>query len=256
MKIYKLDIDTSKPTRQVVAMQQNSTGMLSVDVTNDGKYIRNLSCSLYDGDNEISATTENGYKIDVGGETKAVKFVAKSVPYDSENTYVANKGSGSGSKTVFCNKIQIKPGVYNQDEFDVIRSKFGDNNGFVTTMFSNQNPSPANFDRILIAGGAYPDNALYFYNSSTGTYLQPDEPVIVSSELSIGINTTVRRTGYVLSSETYPSVGYYTDYQMDTLIKPSTNAACYAEYDIAEPTPEEPEEEPPAEEPPAETDGE
>lgn len=84
MKIYKLDIDTSKPIRKVVQMQQNSTGALSVDVSNDGKYIRNLSCALYDGDTELSAyaTTDvgAGYKIDMGTDTKVVKFTAKSVP--------------------------------------------------------------------------------------------------------------------------------------------------------------------------------
>lgn len=87
MKIYKLDIDASKPIRKVVQMQQNATGALSVDVTNDGKYIRNLSCALYEGGAELSAyaTTDGGagYKIDMGDETKVVKFTAKSVPTES-----------------------------------------------------------------------------------------------------------------------------------------------------------------------------
>ena len=95
MKIYKLDIDTSKPTRQIVAMQQNSTGLLSVDVTNDGKYIRNLSCTVYDGENEISATTTNGYKIDVGTENKAIKVVAKSEPIISMDEYIVSAASGT-----------------------------------------------------------------------------------------------------------------------------------------------------------------
>ena len=49
MKIYKLDIDVSQPIRKVVQMQQNSAGVLSVIVANNNKYIRNLSCELYDG---------------------------------------------------------------------------------------------------------------------------------------------------------------------------------------------------------------
>ena len=86
MKVYKLDIDTSKPIRKVVQMQQNSTGALSVDVSNDGKYIRNLSCALYDGDTELSsyATTDvgAGYKIDMGTDTKVVKLTVKSTPVE------------------------------------------------------------------------------------------------------------------------------------------------------------------------------
>ena len=34
------------------------------------------------------------------------------------------------------------------------------------------------------------------------------------------------------SSYTYPAIGYYVDYQGDTLIKPSTNANAYSEQDI------------------------
>ena len=44
-----------------------------------------------------------------------------------------------------------------------------------------------------------------------------------------------------LSTITCPGVGYYVDYRKDTVIYPSTNAACYAERDIEEPTPETPE---------------
>lgn len=92
MKIYKLDIDTSKPIRKVVQMQQNSTGALSVDVSNDGKYIRNLSCALYDGNTELSAyaTTDvgAGFKIDMGDETKVVKFTAKSTPVECTREYI------------------------------------------------------------------------------------------------------------------------------------------------------------------------
>ena len=94
MKIYKLDIDVSKPTRQVMQMQQNSEGVISVDVTNDGKHIRNLSCSLYDGDTQVSAIAGNGFKVNVGGETKEINIKADATPIDSAYQYVASSGSG------------------------------------------------------------------------------------------------------------------------------------------------------------------
>ena len=109
MKIYKLDIDTSKPIRKVIQMQQNSTGALSVAVSNDGKYIRNLSCALYEGDTELSsyATTDNGvgFKIDMGDETKVVKFTAKSEPVECSAQYILSVASASTIKTVWLNCV-------------------------------------------------------------------------------------------------------------------------------------------------------
>lgn len=68
-------------------MQQNSEGVLSVNVSNDGKYIRNLSCAVYEGGNEISAIEEGdnsfGYRIDIGCDPKIVKVTANSKPYES-----------------------------------------------------------------------------------------------------------------------------------------------------------------------------
>ena len=60
MKIYKLDIDTSKPTNQVVAVHQNSVSGLKIDFANDGKYIRDLNCAVYDGDTEIKPSISEG----------------------------------------------------------------------------------------------------------------------------------------------------------------------------------------------------
>lgn len=41
-----------------------------------------------------------------------------------------------------------------------------------------------------------------------------------------------------LSSYTYPAVGYWTDYSLDTVIRPSENAHCYAEQEMSDPEPE------------------
>ena len=134
-------------------MQQNSTGALSVDVSNDGKYIRNLSCALYDGDTELSAYTTTdvgaGYKIDVGDETKVVKITAKSVPYESISQYVASQ-SGAGTKHVELARCQIKQGVYNQDEFLPLL-KYGGGYGGYVTIWSVATGSIANANFTKIA---------------------------------------------------------------------------------------------------------
>ena len=94
MEIYKLNIDTTKPASQVVQMQQNSAGILSIDVTNDGKYIRNLSCAIYDGETEITAS-KYGYKVNVGTEPKHIKVSAKSVPCNSARAHIASTSGPS-----------------------------------------------------------------------------------------------------------------------------------------------------------------
>ena len=65
------------------------------------------------------------------------------------------------------------------------------------------------------------------------TYIPQDEPLIVNEEVAFGLKTAVRtsnKSTIVLSSETYPAIGCYTDYQMDTLIRPSPNAPYDGEY--------------------------
>ena len=56
MKIYNLNIDTSKPTNQVVQMQQGATGLLNLNITNDGNTIHNLTTKVYDGGVEVPST--------------------------------------------------------------------------------------------------------------------------------------------------------------------------------------------------------
>jgi len=132
MKVYNLNIDTSKPTNQVVQMQQNSTGLLSANITNDGKYIRNLSCMMYDGANEISASTESdnsfGFKVDVGAEPKHIKIEAKSTPIASIKEYVASYNPGTRFINQFIKRIVIPAGTYRQDEFESLK-QFGNYSG-------------------------------------------------------------------------------------------------------------------------------
>ena len=64
-----------------------------------------------------------------------------------------------------------------------------------------------------------------------------DEPIVATDEVSCITRVYVKRT-YTLSSETYPSIGYWTDCSLDTVIRPSENAHCYAEQEVTDPEPE------------------
>lgn len=159
MKIYKLDIDTSKPIRKVMQMQQNSEGALSVNVSNDGKYIHNLSCALYEDGNEISAIAEGdnsfGYKLDVGETPHTVKITAKSTPIESIREYVLSSTAGSRPKSVWLVQLVIPEGVYNQDEFASVLDLYNLSptpiEGLPKILFLNgASTGKANFERICI----------------------------------------------------------------------------------------------------------
>ena len=239
MKIYKLDIDTSKPIRKVVQMQQNTTGALSVDVSNDGKYIHNLSCALYDGDAELSAYTKTdggaGYKIDVGDETKVVKFTAKSVPTESVYEYVAVEKAGGRVQNKALSCVQLDAGTYNQDEFYGLANRFGSYNGYIFILTPTpQTQANINVDRIMLKPWITEQPVLF---GASGVILPKDKPIVVTGPVSITQLVGVRQ-GSTLSSYTYPAVGYWTDYSLDTVIRPSENAHCFAEQEVTAPEPE------------------
>ena len=129
MKVYNLNVNVAQPVNQVVRMQQNSEGVLSVNVANDGKYIRNLSCQMFDGENEISAISEGdntfGYKIGVGDTPKAVKVVAKSTPMESTKEYIASYTPGTRTINKALITLVVPAGTYRQDEFMALVDEFG-----------------------------------------------------------------------------------------------------------------------------------
>lgn len=231
MKVYKLNIDTSKPTNQVVQMQQGATGLLSANITNDGKYIRNLSCTIYDGDNEISATTSAdasfGFKVDVGAEPKHVKVVAKSTPMESIKEYIASYTAFNRTLNVQLTKLVLSVGTYTQDEFLPLLSQVPANSYFQTKWAKHS--GSANIDTIVFTT-SNPRQQIWFFNQTEERSLEPDEPIIVTEEITFKGLEAIKGKSPVLSSETYPAVGYYTDYQMNTLIKPSDNAPYDGNY--------------------------
>lgn len=243
MKVYNLNIDTSQPVNQVVQMQQNQTGMLSVAISNDGKYIRNLSCEMYDGANEIQADAlgDNtfGFKLDVGTEPKHVKVVAKSTPLTSTERYVVYEGTGRLRQTN-SEVVQIPAGTYRQDEFLPLVKHFG-YKGDIVPGVTNLVPvhlylgtgdvGKANFDSLYIISWN-PQQQLWFSNSENGgavpRQLSPDELLVVTEDVALFTLVTYRQTGAEWGTREYPSIGYYTDYQMDTLIRPTQNASYQA----------------------------
>ena len=241
MKIYKLDIDTSKPIRKVVQMQQNSTGALSIDVTNDGWPIRNLSCALYEGDTELSAyaelSTGAGYKIGMGADTKVVKFTAKSTPVECSAQYVLSVSGATRTQSIKLNVLQLEAGTYKQDEFYGLGNRFG-NVLCGLAEFLNVDTaelSNANFDRIVVTPWNK-DTPVWFYRNNG--ILDKDQLIVVTGPVNFYKNKIIGKKNYELSAEIYPAVGYWTDYSLDTVIRPSENAHCYAEQEVTDPEPE------------------
>ena len=237
MKVYNLNIDTSQPTNQVVQLQRNQTGMLSVAISNDGKYIRNLSCQLYDGADEISASLSGdnsfGFKADVGAEPKHVKLVAKSTPLESIREYVLSSTPGNRLKQYWLIQLVVPEGVYNQDEFAPILDLYNyppkPYPGVPKSLvLHGSSDGKANFKTIRLSPWN-PSKQIWFEDADS-KIIPSDEPIVVSSEISAGISVGMKANTITLSSETYPAVGYYTDYQMDTLVNPSVNAPYDGNY--------------------------
>ena len=119
-----------------------------------------------------------------------------------------------------------------------------------TTLYAkNTDFEKANFDRIHIISWN-PHQQLFFQESlnDDARNLPPDEMLVVTEDITLYKNTPVKTANansIVISSETYPAIGCYTDYQMDTTVMPTTNAHCYAECDfvVDEPS-DEPSDEP------------
>ena len=119
MKIYKLDIDASKPVRRALEMQKNAIGGLKVDVTNNGRTIHNLTTKVYDGETELQST-DNGFKVDVGSTAKTLKVEATSTPIVCQYGYFVSTGSGAGARSFWLTRCQLSEGIYSQDEFKLV----------------------------------------------------------------------------------------------------------------------------------------
>lgn len=236
MKIYNLNIDTSKPVNKVMQMQSNSTGLLKLNVTNGGKSIRNLTTKVYDGETEVPST-DNGFKIDMGKNEKVVKIEAKSEPIMSEWQEIESYESFNRTKQVQLKRLTLPVGTYKVKELLHISDKVT-NKSATLYWYCNK------------IGGVNTSNCIQIWfnvrDSETGAFIpilfikdvdgvltkmSPDEDIIVTEGNAFSTTKVIKGKNEVLSTTTYPVVGYYTDYQLDTTIKPSVNAPYDGEYE-------------------------
>lgn len=238
MKIYKLDIDVAQPIRQVVQMQQNTTGALLVKATKDEHTLHNATIKLYDGETEIEPYATEGdyaiFKVDMGQETKNLKLKVEATPYTSTEKYCVNAGTGT-VKQSYCEKIQIPAGTYQQDEFMSL-VQFGNYQGIPTVLYTPADQTNnANVNRIRLMPWNQLQPIWFAYQEtaqSPATYLDQNEPIVVTEEVTFGMNVSHRRTGAQFATRDYPSVGYYADYNQEIVVSPNSFAHFYAEQDL------------------------
>jgi hypothetical protein len=124
-------------------------------------------------------------------------------------------------------RLVLPVGTYTQDEFMPLLTQVPpDNPGVV--IWSKRSGS-ANMDRIAFTT-SNPMQKMWFFNTTEDRYLEPNEQIIVSEEITFYTNYPIRGKNPVIESETYPAIGYYTDYQLDTLVNPSDNAPYDGNY--------------------------
>lgn len=75
-----------------------------------------------------------------------------------------------------------------------------------------------------------PDYPPVIFYDADNNMINADIPITVEERVEIFCNLVVRCTSYTKTSRTYPALGYFADYQKDTLIRPSLNAPYDGEY--------------------------
>ena len=230
MKIYKLDIDPTQPSNQIIQMQQNAAGVLSVNVTKGGESIRNLSCQVFDGENEIPACAagEDAFKLDVGDTPKHYTVKATATPNECSAEYYT--GGTGRTQTVWVNKLQLPAGTYAQDEFLPVVDALGSKIQQVALFPHGTSISAVNFSRMVLTP-LNPQQQVWFMSVDSSRWLDPDEKIIATADAELGLSQQKRKDS-TLSTYTYPAIGYYVNYQADTLIKPSQNANAFSEIDV------------------------
>lgn len=235
MKIYNLNIDTSKPVKKVMQMQQNETGLLKLNVTNDGKSIRNLTTKVYDGETEVPST-DNGFKIDMGKNDKVVKIEAKSTPIMSEWEEIASHTTGNRMKTFYLSRLQLPAGTYKQEELLSLADKVSPDGVeyWYCNAVNNVVTSNCSFIAFYWHPAEDPTKTIpigFFKNTSGSTTLMnPDEDIVITEGNNFRRQIQFKANTIETSTTTYPAVGEYTDYQLDTTIKPSVNAPYDGDY--------------------------
>ena len=164
MKVFKLNIDTAKPIRQVVNIPVDTQKYgLAVKATADGRPIASPYCSIIDNGTTLSATKT----LDDGS------FLFE---------MTANAGDGEREAMVY---------VINTDELSAYQWS-----GFQTTYFPHADDTD-NTDLYRIACGA----AIWYLKKGTGTgdipaeYFADDELITFTTDTRIGRMVTVKVNG-------------------------------------------------------------
>lgn len=180
MKIYKLDIDASRPIRKALEMQQNATGGLKVDVTNNGRTIHNLTTKVYDGETELPST-DNGFKVDVGSTAKTLKVEATSTPIISDYEIIESYTPGNKNRQVALKRLVLPPGIYRQEEFlPILDMDMKNELWYIHGVEHN-----SNLERLYL-NNVGTSTLLLFYKISG--MMEPDEDIVVTKETTWFVN--------------------------------------------------------------------
>ena len=214
-------------------MQQNSTGLLKLNVTNDGKSISNLSCIVYDGETEVPSTG-NGFKIDMGKNEKVVKIEAKSEAIVCTFQKLVQNGSDKRPSQVFFSYMQLPAGTYRQEDlYEGLKKIYYMSEttiGIVLQIYIGaDDTNKTNFRIISIQtnGNLW---GFHFYDSNNNL-LPTDQSIVVTDTVVVGENKSIKPTGAIYDYIPYTLMGENTDYQLDTTIRPSVNAPYDGEYE-------------------------
>ena len=95
MKIYNLDIETSEPITQRIAVPKDCDKYgLVVSSTTNGHATKNLSCTIYDGDETLtpSKTLDDGSQLfimsSIGNSSRNIKVSVSATPTKYEGMVV------------------------------------------------------------------------------------------------------------------------------------------------------------------------
>ena len=173
---------------------------------------------MYDGGVEVPST-EQGFKIEVGDTAKNVEVEAKSELIESTWEDLVSYTSGSSILHVQLKRLTIPAGTYKQAEFLPILNKIENHSWYCNVIDGNPTSNAYRIDKR--------NNELqfkdYYNNTITGD-------IVIDEGGYFYEQRNIRGKDPVISSDTYPSVGYVTDYQMSMTIKPSANASYDGEY--------------------------
>lgn len=122
MKIYKLDIDTSKPITQRRAIPQDADKYGLVVSANNGKHpIHNLSCTIFDGDETLtpSKTLDDGSLLFVMSSTNSGSRAVK-VKLAAKPLLIEGATLSGGAWDIVSYDLAIPAGTYYRDELDLM----------------------------------------------------------------------------------------------------------------------------------------